>query len=266
MNKRRPIYLFGIAFAALLVLGTAAALQAQGRRAGIPPENQRFSLSLGGGFASSESHHGLLNLGAEFQAALTPRLRLGLGVGYMNNLRHRGRYGDQNERGRQDDMMGGWQGMDSRPTDNGAAFRIVPVTLNLYYLLPVGRKWGVYAAAGASYHFGSFREGTLFQRKRAAGGQAGLGIEYRLADSLRVFAEGGYRFVEFRGLKHPALPENPWLDLLGEWADGQSRTGWGHMFGAFIDQARRQRQLAQEQTYDLNLNGAAGRLGVKFGF
>lgn len=269
----------GIVLSTFLILGSMT-VQAEGRSRAA--DFSRFSLSLGGGFSSLEDHRGMLNLGAEMQLALSSRLRLGLGVGYLNNLR--GHHGDMdrgynNQRG---GMMSGRQGMGQRQSGSsgwndqlngpGNEFRIVPVSLNLYYLVPVGRKWNVYAGAGASYNFGSFREGSLNQRKRAMGGQAGLGVEFRLADRLRLVAEGGYRFLEFQKLRRPQPPLNPLAQLLGIWTIGQprtggdDRTGWLNFINALFGQALGIPMQPQERYYDLNLNGFTCRLGVKFGF
>lgn len=273
MKTRTLSHAAVIFFLAIFLTGL---IHAQTPRKSRTPEFQRFSLSLGGGMASLEEHRHLLNLGAEVQVALASRVRLGVGVGYLNNLHGRRGGMDGGYSNEQDGRMSGWMGMNQNRNGaygwneqaggSGAAIRVIPVTLNIYYLVPAGRRWNVYAAAGASYNFGSFREGTLSQRKRAWGGQAGLGVEFRLADRLRLMAEGGYRFVEFRKLKHPDPPLNPWLELLGLCPDSRSRTGLGKLIGELLDQAFGLPQRTEDRYYDLNMNGFNCRLGVKFGF
>jgi len=276
MKTRRSFCLSVIVFFLILILG-AMAVQAQERYRA--QEFQRFSLSLGGGISSLEDHRHLLNLVAEMQLGLSSRFRFGLGIGYLNNLR--GHHGDM-DRGYNDQRGGMMSGRQSRGQGmewlfgqddqnyvmNRAenTFRVVPVSLNFYYLVPVGRKWNVYAAAGASYNFGSFREGTLSQRKRAMGGQAGLGIEFRLADRLRLVAEGGYRFLEFRKLRRPDPPITPLARLLEIWTSGQPRSDWQNFINALVGESLYIFTQPQEKYYDLNLNGLNCRLGVKFGF
>jgi len=264
MKTMKFFRISGIVFSALLIFG-AMTVQAQGRSRAT--DFSRFSVSLGGGFSSLEDHRGLLNLGADMQMALSSRLRLGLGVGYLNNLRgHQGDIGrgyDNQRGGMMNDRQGmgqkqnGSSGWNDQMNGPGNEFRVVPVSLNLYYLVPVGRKWDVYAGAGASYNFGSFREGTLNQHKRALGGQAGLGVEFRLADRLRLVAEGGYRFLEFHKLSRPEVPINLLDQLL---------SGWRNFINALMGRSLDIPTQPQEKYYDLNLNGFTCRMGVKFGF
>ena len=279
MKTMKFFRISGIVLSALLIFG-AMTVQAQGRSRAT--DFSRFSMSLGGGFSSSEDHRGLLNLGAEMQMALSSRLRLGLGVGYLNSLRGHNGDMDRGYNNQGGGMMNGRQGMGQKESGSfgwndqmngpGNQFRVVPVSLNIYYLVPVGRKWNVYAGAGASYNFGSFREGTLNQHKRAMGGQAGLGVEFRLADRLRLVAEGGYRFLEFHKLSRPEPPLNPLAQLLGIWTTGQPRTGdndrngWMNFINALLKQSLGIPMQPQEKYYDLNLNGFTCRMAVKFGF
>jgi len=269
MNKQTRLYAVAIIVMAIFLAGTVTAQTPHKSRA---PEFQRVSLSLGGGMASLEEHRRLLNLGAEVQIALASRVRLGLGVGYLNNLHGRRGGMDDGYADERNGRMNGWavlfgngKNYDER-SGSGPTIRVIPITLNVYYLLPAGRKWNVYAAAGASYNFGSFRESTLSQHKRAFGGQAGLGVEFRLADRLRLVADGGYRFVEFRDLRHPETSSNYWARLLGLDSDASSRSGWGRLIGEFFDGMFGRPVREEETRYDLSLNGFNCRMGVKFGF
>ena len=195
-----------IFYASLSLLLIAALAIAQSRERRDIPVIQRFSLSMGGGVGFWEGHHGMLDLKSEIQFSLSPKIRLGLGLGYMN---HSG--GHEMERGR-DDRRGGWPGLagfweqnDNR-SESGRDFHIMPLSLNLYYVLPMGHRWSIFMGAGGSYYFGSFRGVSEKQNKNAWGGQAGLGVEFRLANRIHVVAEGSYRFAEFHGL-HTEQPQ-----------------------------------------------------------
>ena len=79
---------------------------------------------------------------------------------------------------------------------------------------------------------------------------------------MRLVAEGGYRFLEFHDLRRPQPPLNPLAQLLGILTTGQPRTGWMNFINALVGIPMQ----PQEKDYDLNLNGFACRMGVKFGF
>jgi len=245
--------------AVLLVLLFAAAYAgAQGRDRSPNQEFSRFSLSMAGGFGFSENHRGLLDLQTELQFGLTPRLRLGLGVGYLND--HAGRGMD---RGRNDqlDAFSGGMGYD------GLRARIVPVSLNAYYGLPIGRKWTVFMSGGGSYYFGSFAGSDASQHRPAWGGQAGLGLEYRVAPRLQLFAEAAYRFVEFTGLTIAAATTTSYeqmVESLVSSTTGSDRADVDkiadYLKGLVVPLASK-----PARTADMNLSGLSLRMGVKFG-
>jgi len=241
----------------------------RGRRGG--EDFERFSISLGGGFGFSEAYHALADLRSEFQLSFSSRVRLSLGLGYMSDFKGHDRNWDKDGW-----MMGGRQGQAGfrGPVDEsqGAVndFRILPLSLNVYYLVPVGRDWNVFMSGGPSYYFGSFKGASETQKKDAWGGQAGLGFEFRIAERLRFVAEGGYRFVEFKGLKRQQPQPNP-LDLDQLWPTDIPITDWNKR-----DISARMRwlfqflpgwsRLGEPQTvpFSMNLNGFSFRLGLKF--
>jgi len=193
-------------YASLSLLLIAALANAQSWERRDIPVAQRFSLSMGGGVGFWEGHHTMLDLRSEIQFSLSPRIRLGLGLGYMNHSA-----GHEMEKDR-DDRRGGWPGLaefwgqnDNR-LESGRDFHIMPLSLNLYYVLPLGRRWSIFMNGGGSYYFGSFRGVSEKQNKNAWGGQAGLGVEFRLANRIHLVAEGSYRFAEFHGL-HTQQPQ-----------------------------------------------------------
>jgi hypothetical protein len=259
------LQLLGIVLTLLFIAGFAGA---QGRDRGPTQEYHRFSFSMAGGYGFSEAHRGLLDLQAELQYGLASRLRLGLGFGYMKDHGRQGGEMDGHERsgGMQTSFMD-WNSDIVGPQNDGLNARILPLSLNLYYGLPIGRKWSLFMSGGGSYYFGSFSGPIGDQHKHAWGGQAGLGVEYRIAQSIQLVAEAAYRFVEFHGvLVQDTQLYNPW-----------------QMFMPFVDSAARSEnaalsrvadflrgglvQLAPKPTRstDMNLNGLSLRMGVKFG-
>ena len=246
-------------FAAVLVLLSAAAFAgAQGRDRSPNREPYRFSLSMAGGFGFSEGHRGLLDLQTELQFGLTPRVRLGLGVGYLNDRAGRGM-----DRGRNDQLDGFSGGMGY----DGLRARIVPVSLNVYYGLPFGRKWTIFMSGGGSYYVGRFEGSDASQHKRAWGGQAGLGLEYRVAPRFQLFAEAAYRFVEFNGLTLPAVTTASYEQAIESLANSITRGDRAdidkiadYLKGIVVPLAPK-----PARTADMNLSGLSLRMGVKFG-
>lgn len=261
---KRTTYLGRIIILALSLVLIAGAAQAQ--RYGRTPRDSRsfgdfsrFSLAAGGGMGLLEQGQCLVDLKAELQVGLTRNIRIGLGFGYISNGGGRDGRMDRNRRGRGMGMMGGGfdlpllQGLNRMPDQGGEFsrdFRAMPLSLNLYYVLPLGRKWNAFLSGGGSYYFGSFRGPQGNIRKNTLGGQAGLGFEFRLTERIQLAAEGGYRFAEFKGLKQ-AQPYRPMAIL------GQLPRGWNMVQALFAPPA--------PQPADVNFNGFSFRAGLKFG-
>lgn len=180
-----------------LLVGTAAA---HGHRDhwGRTPDFQRFSFSLSGGFGLGIHGQAMLDTKAELQLALTRRVRVGLGVGYLGSEGGRGYDHRRVEPLAASTTLTGSPEFE-RLFERGRESRILPVSLNLYYVFPLGYRWGVYALAGGSYYFGEFHGPDGRAHQDAWGGQAGIGAEYRLGRRFRLMAEGTYRLVGFHG-------------------------------------------------------------------
>lgn len=268
MSRTRMILrqLLGVALTLLLIAGFASAQRRD--RGPVAQDYYRFSLSMAGGYGFSEAHRRLLDLQAELQYGLTPRLRLGLGFGYMNDHDRQG--GDMDRRDQRGGMQTGFMGWNSDvigPQNGGLNARILPLSLNLYYGLPIGRKWSVFMSGGGSYYFGSFAGPAGDQHKRAWGGQAGLGVEYRIAQSIQLVAEAAYRFVEFHGvLVQNIQPDNPWQRLI-PLVDSAARSENAAVsrVADFLRGGLVQLAPKPTRSTDLNLNGLSLRMGVKFG-
>lgn len=239
----------GLIIGLLLIAGVASAYW-HGRNESS--DFHRFSISLGGGYGFSESHQGMLDLKTELQFGLTSRIRLGLGIGYLNGEGRHGFY--RNWQDGSEEMMAGQleqSNCEGRKDQDGQwrgyrrDFQLLPLSLNVYYDLPLGRRWNIFVNGGGSYYFGSFHGMGERQNKNAWGGQGGLGVEFRLARQIQLVAEGSYRFVEFKGLNR-MLPEDS-----TSLADGSSDN----------DVMKEWRDYSR-----MDLNGFGLRLGVKFGF
>jgi hypothetical protein len=240
---------FGLILGLLLIAGVASAYW-HGRNEFS--DFHRFSISLGGGYGFSEGHQGMLDLKTELQFGLTSRIRLGLGIGYLNGEGRHGFYGEWKD-GREE-MMAGLpeQSISEERKDQDGQwrgyrrdFQLLPLSLNVYYDLPLGRRWDIFVNGGGSYYFGSFHGMGERQHKNAWGGQGGLGVEFRLARQIQLVAEGSYRFAEFRGL-NKMVP----VDSTAS-ADSTSD----------IDMVKERRDYSH-----MDLNGFGLRLGVKLGF
>lgn len=217
----------------ILTVGTALADGYSPRSWNDPSTFQRFSLSVDGGLGLADGRRGTLDAKTEFQLGLSRRFRIGLGVGYL----------DGGNGWRRDERM--FEETNGDATDSGIRepgpirnYRVLPVSLNLYYRLPLSRRWSLFASGGASYYWGWFHGFDVREQKNTWGGQGGLGAEYRLSRSLALVAQGEYRYAEFHGLAKPVT-------------DTTSTT-------AAVDEMRRFSRV--------DLTGAVFHLGVKIGF
>jgi hypothetical protein len=232
-----------LAGAAVLILAAGAAW-ADGyssHRWNEPSSFQRFSLSLDGGFGLAGGHRGTLDAKTEFQFGLSRRIRIGLGVGYAGGGNGWGRDGGYGLRTTEQAALdAAAQGEGIREMGPRQSYRIVPVTLNVYYFLPLGRRWNLFAGGGGSVSFGSFHGLDVREHRTAWGGQAGLGAEYRLSRRLTLIAQGEYRLAEFGRLAK--------LSPATDAADSKESGRALQPFSRFA------------------LNGAVFHLGAKFGF
>jgi hypothetical protein len=263
MNKKAEFSgkIIGLALGLLLIVGLAAA-QRRVQKPAEPVKIQRFSISMNG-FGMLEGHRRLMDLKTELQYGIGRSFRLGLGLGYLSEAEGRG-----DDRGRYDERPGrqsgiqGWNVPMMKGSDLNRDFSVIPVTLNAYYILPVGGKWNLFMSGGGSYHFASLRGPAETQRKRAWGGQGGLGVEFRLSPKIQVAAEGGYRFVRFHGFETPPVYPTILLDgglndVAGLW-ENWIRRGGNALLNRFFAPGPPRR-------FDINLNGFSCRVGLKFG-
>jgi opacity protein-like surface antigen len=150
-----------------------------------------------------------LNWGPEFEvefiAHLSKNLALGLGVGYIYR---------KNESAVELNILN----VFSQSVMVNPKLTAVPITLNVYYNLPVATNLDIIAKAGLGYYFGSgqyeIREeshllgltsyweidaGTA--TSKGFGFQGGIGIEYKLSKSVALILEGNGRYANLDGWK-----------------------------------------------------------------
>jgi len=249
MTLRTTYRRSALVLAAILILAVGSALAdwSSPRSWNEPRTFQRFSLSLDGGFGLADGHHGILDAKTEFQLGLSRRIRIGLGVGYLsggNGWGRNGGYGLRPDEGTVQETNGDEHDKGFREMGPGQNYRVVPLSLNLYYLLPLSRRWNLFASGGGSFYWGWFHGSDIREQKTTWGGQGGIGAEYRLSRRLTLIAQGEYRFAEFNKLAKLAAGTSS-TTCAADQKDG------GHEMQLFS------RVL---------LNGATFHLGAKFGF
>jgi len=278
--------MFLLAGGLLMALGPAWAQSWDRRELRRPSDGSDFrraSFSLQGGFSFTEHREGMLDLQSELQFGVFRNVRVGIGAGYLNRL---GRGGQDSEKGKYQDarspldqmfaLITGTDGTKRTGDQGGESrshFRAFPLALNLYYILPVGRAWSVFLSGGGAFYFGSFEEpGLSTQNKNAFGGQAGAGLELRLANRVRLVAEGGYRFVRFNRLRRLASGVSPYLGLTKitdiTFPGGNRNESGRSPVTIFADwlKALTGPQSIPTETYSLDLNGFSCRAGLKLSF
>ena len=203
----------------------------------------KFSLRLQGGrtyISGGDVHHGTKALfypgpgevlqvgeyrgvhwgyefGGDIIFELTPRLGIGVGVGYM--------------------LSSHTSEVESLDLESGADIVVraepklsaVPIRLGLYLTVPISRKFNLYADAGASYYFrarysdewgwgwldylgtqiGYIQVTTRAERKKVPlGFQGGIGFEYKLSHNLYLCLDARGRYARFRGWKGSSVLES----------------------------------------------------------
>lgn len=230
LNNKAGLRALGLALG--IILCAAAAFAAD------PAEStgfkfNRFSLSLEGGVGLTDRHQGLLDLKTELQFALSPRVRIGLGVGYMTGGRRSGFGPDRRFN----------PGLMRAPGERGGEdIRLIPLSVNVYYVLPLGPRWSVFASGGGSLYFAELRGLAGRTRKSALGGQGGLGVEYHLSHGVSLVADAGYRLLDFRRFSRMRPDDTPPPAGLGD-------------FSTFLSQS--------SHHAGINMRGLSLRFGVK---
>jgi len=260
----KSIFFSFVSLVVLFLLGTVMIYAEQGQVA-YSSGWSRGSVSLGGGFAHSECRSGLVGVTAEIQLNLSSNIRVGLGIGYLSDLGNMHMLGNSGgmSGGMMGSMMGGQTGDFSGYSHD---FRVIPLTLNLYYVLPVSPKLDIFMVGGWGYYMSSFRDMST-QERNAFGPHTGFGFDLKVAERIIILVEGLYRFVNLRGFEnelHPGFREG--MAGVGYeegfWHYNHSQ-GEYHFHESHEDQAQ---MMIDSPPFNISLNGFSFRAGIKFRF
>ncbi|MGB6866056.1 MAG: hypothetical protein WBE11_10230 [Candidatus Aminicenantaceae bacterium] len=224
------------------------------------PNYRRVSFSIGGGYAHSESVGNMVDLNVEIQFSLSSNVRFGFGVGYLNGSdgMHMGGNFNHMQGGMMGDFMGGF-------TEHNHSLRVIPLTLSLYYVLPVSPKLDMFMFGGGGYYIGSYKDQTS-QNESVFGPHIGLGLDWKIAERITIVAEGLYRFANIKGFTselHEGFREE---------MEGEHEAGFWHFHHHeeewhFHEEHENQQEVLMDvPPFDISLNGISLRVGIKFGF
>ncbi len=259
-SKLKKLRFLGFFYVWLLLLLCTTMSYAEHDQGDSSSNLSRVNFSLSGGYAHSESQSGMVDVNAEVQFSLSSSIRVGLGVGYLTDFHM---HMSENMGGMGGGMM---EGVDGDFSEHNHDFKVIPITLSLYYVLPVNHKLDIFMVGGAGYYLSSFRD-ILSQEKNAFGPHAGFGFDLKLADRVMIVVEGIYRFVNLKGFTselHPGFREG----LEGEeheegfWHYHHGH-GEYHFHGDHEDQAQ---MILDSPPFNISLNGFSLRAGIKFSF
>ena len=264
MHKKLQLIILPFVTLMLLTFLTLPFSYAQQSQEIYTSSTSRAGFFLGGGYVHSESRSGMVGLKAELQLSLSQKVRLGLGIGYMSDtdVMHMG--GDIGSRS--DGMMGGMMGgMNAGFSGHRHSFRVVPITLGIYYLLPLSPRVDVFMTGGGGYYFASFSDVST-ENKNALGPHVGIGFDFKATNKLSIIAESIYRFINFKNFTSQLHPGS--RDLEGE----QHEDGFWHFHHHqdkwyFHEEHEDEMQmLLDSSSFNISLNGFSIRAGIKFSF
>ncbi len=250
----------------LIILGIGVLFSLTMAFAGVDEESYKSSnnlvhLTMIGGYAHSESIGGMADLNFEIQFRLSSHVRAGFGVGYLSGSDKK--HMDGNSGGMMGSMnlniMGGFSG-------HNHSLKVVPITLSMYYVLPLGPELDIFMFGGAGYYLGSYRDQAT-QNEGSFGPHAGLGADFKLSDRIAIVAEGVYRFVSLNGFVselHEGFREGMEGEehMEGFWHFHHHDNQW-HFHE---EHENEQHMLIDVPPFDIGLNGISLRIGIKFMF
>lgn len=264
-NKPKKTIIFSfISLVFLFLLGSVAGYAKQAQEISSSTV-RRVNFSLRGGYAHSETRSGLVDVKAEVQVSISSNIRAGLGVGYLSDsddTHMSGFFG-----GMAGGMMGGMiGGMSGGFSGHDHQFRVIPLTLSLYYVLPINPRVDIFMLGGGGYYLSSFRD-ISSQEKNAFGPHAGFGIDFKVTDRIMIGAEGIYRFVNLKGFASELFPGFRERMEGGEHEEGSwhyhHHQGEYHFHGTDEDE---EHMLLDSPPFNISLNGFSFRAGIKFMF
>jgi len=148
---------------------------------------RRVGFSISGGYTHTESFGGVPEVTAELQIRIAPQVYAALAVGYLGDTI----------------SMHGSSMMDGSPVgfdDHLHRFQVIPITLNLYYAVPVNPKVAAYLTAGGGYYAATYWD-IDSQSQGDFGVHLGAGINLKPAQKVDFFVSGMYRFARIDGFR-----------------------------------------------------------------
>jgi hypothetical protein len=148
--------------------------------------------------------HGGYNFGGDIIYQLSPKIGLGLGVGYMSNS---------------SDSLGTWEyELDAVTLTAASTLTAMPVRLSLFFTTPLSNKLNLTADAGADYYAQVKLEATQGLEFAAddwmdmtvegcersgmdIGFHGSLGLEYMLSPKLGLFVEAAGRYAKLKNFE-----------------------------------------------------------------
>ena len=226
---------------------------------------RRVDFSIVGGYAHSQSIGSMAELNIMLQFSLSSNVKFGLGVGYLSGsdeMHMGGNIGSMRGGmmgGINGDFMGGF-------SEHNHNFSVIPLTLSLYYVLPLSPKLDVFMFGGGGYYIGSYKD-QASQNESAFGPHIGFGIDFKIADRITVVAEGLYRFANLKGFRselhegfRERLEEEEHEE--GSWHFHHHDEEWH-----FHEEHENEQQMLMDvPPFNISLNGISLRVGIKFLF
>jgi hypothetical protein len=145
--------------------------------------------------------HGGYDFGADVVLPLSPRLGVGIGLGYMRSA------------GRTDMTLT----IDTQDlvVSVGSSLSAIPLRLGVFYTLPLAGRLSLTANAGAAVYLGlrfhdsyRYEQGSVWGEQMISanrtsfsanlGGQGGLGFDYRVTSKWGFFVEAQGRYARFK--------------------------------------------------------------------
>ncbi|NIM89423.1 MAG: hypothetical protein GTO17_00560 [Candidatus Aminicenantes bacterium] len=253
--------IIGFVTLCILFLSSSIISYSQIEHEASPSSLKSVNFSLAGGYAYSQSRSGMVDLKAEIQLSLSDSIKLGFGVGYLSDA------DGLHMSGNQGGMMGGMMdGQGIGFSGHQHIFRTVPLTLSLYYLVPLNPRADIFMVGGGGYYLSSFRD-ISSQNKSAFGPHVGFGTDIEIGARILVVVEGIYRFInlkDFVSELHPGFREG----MEGE----EHEEGFWHYHHHdqqwhFHEQHKDPDQMMMDiPNFNISLNGFSLRAGLKFSF
>ncbi|UCE43162.1 MAG: outer membrane beta-barrel protein [Candidatus Aminicenantes bacterium] len=200
---------------------------------------------------------------------LSSRFALSGGVGYIT-----GKYSAMRTGKNQEGLTTARSGINQKA-------KAVPVTLGIYYYLPVSSKSRVYINAGAGYYFARFSSSSYRENDTpykmdtdttGSGGDVcfhgGSGFEYHLAENVAIVIEGFGRYAKISGFKgtRNQSDSNNWSDSLDATHYHYAQYAWTEEWlprTGFGTEPPSGENIRNVRDYETDFTGYTLKLGLK---